>query len=79
MAPAGGRGAERAAPEYRFRHGLVQEVAYGTLVEARRRQLHRQVGEALLELHRDSPAEVYGLLARHFADADEPERAVEYC
>jgi len=67
-----------AAPEYRFRHGLVQEVAYGTLVEARRRELHLRVGEALVELHRDSPAEVYGLLARHFAQADEPERAVEY-
>ena len=36
------------------------------------------VGEALEELHRDSPAEVYGLLAHHFAEADEPERAVEY-
>ncbi|MEP6978089.1 MAG: ABC transporter substrate-binding protein [Thermoleophilia bacterium] len=66
------------APEYRFVHGLVQEVAYGTLVEARRRELHLRVGEALLELHRDSPAEVYGLLAYHFAEADEPERAVEY-
>lgn len=65
-------------PEYRFRHGIVEEVAYGGLVEARRRELHLQVGEALVELHRDSPAEVYGLLARHFAEADEPERAVEY-
>jgi ABC-type transport system substrate-binding protein/class 3 adenylate cyclase len=71
---------ERAgpAPEYRFRHGLVQEVAYGTLLEADRRDLHLRVGEALEELHRDSPAEVYGLLARHFAEADEPERAAEY-
>ena len=67
-----------AAPEYRFRHGLVQEVAYGTLVEARRRELHLRAGEALVELHRDSPAEAYGLLAHHFAEADEPERAVEY-
>ena len=67
-----------AAPEYRFRHGLVQEAAYGTLLEARRRELHLRVGEALVELHRDSPAEVYGLLAHHFAEADEPERAVEY-
>ncbi|HEX9416503.1 MAG TPA: ABC transporter substrate-binding protein [Gaiellaceae bacterium] len=66
------------APEYRFRHGLVQEAAYATLVQARRRELHLRVGEALVELHRDSPAEVYGLLARHFAEADEPERAVEY-
>jgi ABC-type transport system substrate-binding protein len=67
-----------AAPEYRFRHGLVQEVAYGSLVEARRRELHLRVAEALVELHRDSPAEVYGLLAHHFAEADEPDRAVEY-
>jgi len=56
----------------------VQEVAYGTLVEARRRELHLRVGETLVELHRGSPGEVYGLLARHFAEADEPERAVEY-
>ena len=78
MAPARGRGAERTSPEYRFRHGLVQEAAYGSLVEARRRELHLRVGEALVELNRDSPAEVYGLLAHHFAEADEPERAVEY-
>jgi ABC-type transport system substrate-binding protein/class 3 adenylate cyclase len=68
----------RPAPEYRFRHGLVQEVAYGRLVETRRRDLHRVVGEALESLHRDSPEEVYGLLAGHFSAADDPERAVEY-
>ncbi len=66
------------APEYRFRHGLVQEVAYGRLLEARRRQLHLQVGEALESIHRDSPAEVFGLLGRHFAEADEPGRAIDY-
>jgi ABC-type transport system substrate-binding protein len=67
-----------AAPEFRFRHGLVREVAYGTLLEARRRELHLRVGQALESLHRDSPAEVYGLLAHHFAEADEPERAIGY-
>jgi len=66
------------APEYRFRHGLVREAAYHTLLDARRRELHLRVGEALRELHRDSPAEVYGLLARHFAEADEHKPAVEY-
>jgi hypothetical protein len=29
-------------------------------------------------LHPDSPAEVYGLLGHHFAEADEPQRATEY-
>ena len=31
-------------PEYRFRHGLVQEAAYTSLLEERRRELHRVVG-----------------------------------
>jgi ABC-type transport system substrate-binding protein/class 3 adenylate cyclase len=68
----------RPTPEYRFRHGLVQEVAYGRLVEERRRELHRVVGDALENLHRDAPEEVYGLLARHFSEAEDPKRAVEY-
>jgi ABC-type transport system substrate-binding protein/class 3 adenylate cyclase len=68
----------RPALEYRFRHGLVQEVAYSRLLEKRRRDLHRAVGEALEQLHRDSPEETYGLLARHYSEADDPERAVAY-
>jgi ABC-type transport system substrate-binding protein/class 3 adenylate cyclase len=68
----------RPIREYRFRHGLLQEVAYASLVETKRKKLHKRVGEALEEIHRKSPEEVYGLLARHFAEADEPEKAVEY-
>src|SRR5262249_9198360 len=66
------------APEYRFRHGLVQELAYGTLVQSERQTLHLRVGEALLGLYSDLPAESYGLLAHHFAEADDAERAADY-
>lgn len=68
----------RPEPEYRFRHGLVQEVAYERLLEPKRRELHLRVGRALELLHRDSPEEVYGLLARHFTEADEQEKAADY-
>lgn len=68
----------RPAPEYRFRHGLVQEVAYSSLLETRRRKLHRRVGEALEQLVATAPESAYGLLARHFSEADLPERAVDY-
>jgi ABC-type transport system substrate-binding protein/class 3 adenylate cyclase len=68
----------RPVPEYSFRHGLVQEVAYASLLEARRLELHRQVGEALEEVHRDAPEQVFALLGRHFAEAGERERAVRY-
>ncbi len=68
----------RPAPEYVFRHGLVQEVAYAGLLDSKRRKLHRRVGEELEALYAESQDEVYVLLARHFSEADEPEKAVEY-
>jgi predicted ATPase len=68
----------RPTPEYRFRHGLVQEAAYATLTENRRRSLHRSVGEALEELSAEDAVEAYALLGRHFAEGDEPERAANY-
>ena len=68
----------RPAPEYRFRHGLVQEVAYNSLLEPARKSLHRRIGEAIEALYGDSGDAVYGPLARHFSEADEPERAARY-
>src|SRR3990172_2516056 len=37
--------------EYIFRHALIQDAAYHSLVKADRRQLHRAVGEALEALY----------------------------
>ena len=68
----------RPVAEYRFRHGLVQEVAYGSLLEGARRDLHRRVGEALEELHVGRPGDVCELLAHHFTEADDAERAARY-
>jgi ABC-type transport system substrate-binding protein/class 3 adenylate cyclase len=68
----------RPNPEYRFRHGLVQEVAYASLVESTRKKLHKRVGEALEEIYRESPEESFALLARHFSEADVPDKAVDY-
>ncbi len=67
----------RPTAEYRFRHGLVQEVAYAGLVETRRRRLHLQVGEALERLV-DPPDQAAALLARHYSEADEPARAADW-
>ena len=68
----------RPSPEYRFRHGLVQEVAYASLTEAPRRELHLAAGRALEELHGDAPEEAYEALARHFGEAEQADKAVEY-
>jgi class 3 adenylate cyclase/tetratricopeptide (TPR) repeat protein len=46
---------EREQPErvHLFRHALTQEVAYQSLLFARRRELHRRVGEHLERIHAD--------------------------
>jgi class 3 adenylate cyclase/tetratricopeptide (TPR) repeat protein len=68
----------RRAGVYRFRHALVQEVIYGSLLEADRRRLHRQVGERLRARRAGREAEVAEDLARHFDAAGETKAAARY-
>ena len=65
----------RPYPEYRFRHGLVQEAAYAMLTDARRRELHGRVGAALEALAGDDPSpRTFAQLARHYSAADDGAR-----
>lgn len=64
--------------EYMFRHALVQETAYETIVRRRRRELHRRVGEAIERLFADRLDELHGLLAYHAARGEDWERAQRY-
>ena len=64
--------------EYLFRHWLVQDAAYGSLLKQERKELHRQVGEALESLYPDRHAELAGMLAIHFEQAGETAKAIEY-
>jgi class 3 adenylate cyclase/tetratricopeptide (TPR) repeat protein len=62
----------------RFRHDLFRDVSYGGLSFARRRQLHRLVGEALEERAGEAGEEVAELLSRHFLEAGEHDKAWGY-
>jgi tetratricopeptide (TPR) repeat protein len=64
--------------EYLFRHWLVQDAAYGSLLKQERRQLHREVGEALEALYPDRHGELSGILAMHFEQAGEAQKAIDY-
>ncbi|MBI4610429.1 MAG: AAA family ATPase [Candidatus Rokubacteria bacterium] len=63
---------------YSFKHALTQEVAYASLLERRRRIYHTAVGVALEELHAGRTDEVVELLAHHFGQSAEAEKAVDY-
>src|SRR5262249_18478905 len=66
--------------EYQFRHALIQDSAYRTLVRADRRRVHQAAGEALEALlaGTDPSAEVASQLARHFQEAGDNARALRY-
>ena len=59
----------RALVSYVFKHALVQEAAYHTLVQARRRQLHARCAEILLQLSPELVEEQPEILAQHYAAA----------
>lgn len=70
--------AERPELEYLFRHALVQDAAYGSLLKQERRELHGKVGEALEALYPERTGELAPVLAMHFEQAGDPEKAIDY-
>jgi predicted ATPase len=64
--------------EYLFRHALVQDAAYESLLKQERRSLHRVVGEAVEQLYPERMTELAAVLAMHFEQAGDTERAVRY-
>src|SRR5438105_1619033 len=65
-------------PAYVFKHAVIQDVAYNSLLRERRRELHRSVAFALEELYPDRLAEHYEELAHHFSEGEEWAKAFEY-
>ncbi|HEY8018712.1 MAG TPA: ABC transporter substrate-binding protein [Actinomycetota bacterium] len=63
-------------PEYRFKHALIQEAAYRTLVRQDRERLHRVAATWLEERAGDRRDEVAGLLAHHWLGAADEDKAV---
>jgi tetratricopeptide (TPR) repeat protein len=64
--------------EYTFKHALTQEVAYGSLLQERRRALHGRVVEAIERLYADRPAEQVERLAHHALRGELWAKAVTY-
>jgi tetratricopeptide (TPR) repeat protein len=63
---------------YMFKHALTQDVAYGSLLVQRRKDLHRLIGLAIEELYGDRLAEQYEALAHHFSKAEDWAKALDY-
>jgi class 3 adenylate cyclase/tetratricopeptide (TPR) repeat protein len=60
-----------------FRHPLIQEVAYRSLLHERRRELHSKVAQAIESLFKDRAEERASLLAYHLEQAGENLKAAQ--
>src|SRR5439155_24473702 len=65
-------------PEYRFKHVLIQEATYRTLLQEDRRHLHRMAAEWLQEQNAGHEDDVAGLLAHHWLSAADEDKAVTF-
>jgi predicted ATPase len=63
--------------QYSFTHVLIRDAAYDLLPRARRRELHAQVAQ-FFEQVTSEVGEATSAKARHWRDAGESERALEY-
>jgi hypothetical protein len=66
------------AASYLFKHALVRDTAYGTLLRGRRRELHARVAAIIVERFHELAQAQPALVAHHYTEADDKERAAEY-
>lgn len=64
--------------EYSFKHGLTQEVSYGSLLSERRRALHERTAQAIEALFGAQLEEHCSELAHHFSRSGNVPKAVQY-
>lgn len=64
--------------EYLFRHALVQDAAYSSLLKQDRRTLHRLAADTLLALYPERRRELSAVIALHFERAGDPAAATEH-
>ncbi len=64
--------------EYTFKHALTQEVAYGSVLQERRRGLHARIVEAIEHRYCTRVSEHVEVLAHHAVRGELWEQAVDY-
>jgi class 3 adenylate cyclase/tetratricopeptide (TPR) repeat protein len=63
---------------YSFKHALVRDAAYESLLKSRRNQLHGQIARKLEERFADIVASQPEIVAHHFTEAGLVEPAIDY-
>jgi class 3 adenylate cyclase/predicted ATPase len=63
---------------YMFKHALIQEAAYASLLKSTRQQYHQRIAQILEEQFPETADTQLELLAHHYTEAGRTEKAVHY-
>jgi len=64
--------------EYIFKHALTKDVAYNSLLHARRKEIHEKIGNAIEDIYASRLEEFYEMLAYHYSKSDNHQKAFQY-
>jgi len=64
--------------EYLFKHVLVQEVAYESILVEKRKELHLQVANSIEKVFQEQLHMFYGMIAYHYSKGEDLDKAEEY-
>jgi tetratricopeptide (TPR) repeat protein len=64
--------------EYIFKHALIQETAYNSLLIKDRGKIHERIGRIIEQFFSDRLPEVYETLAYHFSNGESELKAIDY-
>jgi class 3 adenylate cyclase len=63
---------------YSFKHALVQDAAYATLLLSRRRQVHARIAKVMVERFSGTAQSQPEIVAHHFTEASLADEAISY-
>ena len=63
---------------YIFKHALIQETAYQSMLVSRRQQLHKKIADTLVERFSETSGTQPELVAHHYTEAGLADQAVDY-
>jgi len=69
---------QKSTSAYRFKHALIRDVAMTSLLEENKREYHQKLGEAIESIYPDSLDEYYELLAHHYKNSGDSQKAFTY-
>lgn len=64
--------------QYQFRHELLRDAAYQSMLRSTRKQLHQHIANTLCTSHPEIAGQMPEFVAHHWTEAGDAERAIEY-